>query len=46
MIGRLAEAAAITPAYLSQIETGERLGTVATLKILDKALSVDLDLLA
>jgi ribosome-binding protein aMBF1 (putative translation factor) len=45
-IGALAEAANITSAYLSQIETGKRSGTIATLKVLATALAVDLDLLA
>jgi len=39
----LAEAAGITPAYLSQIETGAREGTLATLKKLSAALRVTID---
>jgi DNA-binding XRE family transcriptional regulator len=39
----LAEAAGVTPAYLSQIETGAREGTLATLKKLSAALRVIID---
>jgi DNA-binding XRE family transcriptional regulator len=39
----LAEAAAVTPAYLSQIETGAREGTIETLKKLSAALRVRID---
>jgi len=39
----LAEAAGIAPAYLSQIETGKRDGTVATVKKLADALGVSVD---
>jgi DNA-binding XRE family transcriptional regulator len=39
----LAEAAGVTPAYLSQIETGAREGTLATLKKLSAALRVTID---
>src|SRR5262245_59755802 len=39
----LAVAAGVTPAYLSQIETGAREGTVETLKKLSAALRVRLD---
>ena len=39
----LAEAAGVTPAYLSQIETGAREGTLATLKKLSAALCVTID---
>lgn len=39
----LAEAAGITPAYLSQLETGKRDGTVATVKKLADALGVSVD---
>lgn len=42
----LAEKAGITPAYLSQVETGKRDGTVETLKKLATALDVTLDDLA
>lgn len=42
----LAEKAGITPAYLSQVETGKRDGTVETLKKLAAALDVTLDDLA
>ena len=41
----LAKRAGISGAYLSQIESGVREGTGATLKKLAKALGVDLDLL-
>jgi len=39
----LAEAAGVTPAYLSQIETGAREGTIETLKKLSAALRVTID---
>jgi DNA-binding XRE family transcriptional regulator len=39
----LAEAAGVTPAYLSQIETGVREGTIETLKKLSAALRVTID---
>jgi DNA-binding XRE family transcriptional regulator len=39
----LAEAAGVTPAYLSQIETGAREGTIETLKKLSAALRVMID---
>lgn len=39
----LAEKAGITPAYLSQVETGKRDGTVETLRKLAGALGVTLD---
>jgi len=39
----LAEAAGITQAYLSQLETGKRDGTVGTMKKIAAALKVDLD---
>jgi DNA-binding XRE family transcriptional regulator len=39
----LAEAAGVTPAYLSQIENGAREGTLATLKKLSAALRVIID---
>lgn len=39
----LAEKAGIAPAYLSQIETGKRDGTVATIKKLALALGVTVD---
>lgn len=39
----LAEKAGIAPAYLSQIETGKREGTVDTLKALAAALEVKVD---
>jgi DNA-binding XRE family transcriptional regulator len=39
----LAEAAGVTPAYLSQIETGAREGTIETLKKLSAALCVTID---
>jgi DNA-binding XRE family transcriptional regulator len=39
----LAEAAGVTPAYLSQIETGAREGTIETLKKLSGALRVTID---
>ena len=39
----LAKAAGVTPAYLSQIETGAREGTLATLKKLSAALRVAID---
>jgi DNA-binding XRE family transcriptional regulator len=39
----LAEAAAVTPAYLSQIETGAREGTIETLKKVSAALRVRID---
>lgn len=40
---RLAERARIGVGYLSQIENGERKGTVATLKKIAAALDIDLD---
>ena len=40
---RLAERAGIATGYLSQIENGERKGTVATLKKLAAALQVEID---
>lgn len=40
---QLAEAAGITQAYLSQIETGKRDGTVGTMKKIATALKVDID---
>jgi DNA-binding XRE family transcriptional regulator len=40
---RLASAAGIKKAYLSQIESRQRKGTVATLRTLARALRVDLD---
>jgi DNA-binding Xre family transcriptional regulator len=39
----LAKQAGIAPAYLSQIETGKREGTVETLKALAQALGVTVD---
>ena len=42
----LAKAADVTPAYLSQVETGKRDGTVETYRKLAAALSVSLDELA
>ena len=39
----LAEKAGIAPAYLSQIETGKRRGTVSTIKKLAEALRVTVD---
>jgi transcriptional regulator with XRE-family HTH domain len=39
----LAAAAGVTPAYLSQIETGAREGTIETLKKLSAALRVTID---
>ncbi len=39
----LAEAADLSPAYLSQIETGARVGTLDTLKRIAGALGVDVD---
>jgi DNA-binding XRE family transcriptional regulator len=39
----LAEAAGVTPAYLSQIETGAREGTIETFKKLSAALRVTID---
>lgn len=42
----LAKAAGIGKLYLSQIETGRRTGSLATLRALAKALRVDLDLIA
>ena len=42
----LAGAAGIGKLYLSQIETGRRTGSLATLRALAKALRVDLDLVA
>ena len=39
----LAKAAKIAPAYLSQIEAGDREGSVATLRKIAAALRVDLD---
>ncbi len=43
---KLAAAAGIKKSYLSQIEGGQRKGTVATLRALARALNVDLDDLA
>lgn len=43
---QLADAAGISPAYLSQIEGGQREGSLATLKALAAALRVGLDDLA
>jgi DNA-binding XRE family transcriptional regulator len=40
---QLAEAAGITQAYLSQIESGKRDGTVGTMKKIATALKVDID---
>jgi DNA-binding XRE family transcriptional regulator len=40
---QLAEAAGITQAYLSQIETGKRDGTVGTMKKIAEALKVGID---
>jgi DNA-binding XRE family transcriptional regulator len=42
----LAEAAGVTPAYLSQVETGKRDGTVETYRKLAAALRITLDELA
>ena len=42
-IKALAEAAEVAPAYLSQIETGKREGTVSTLSKIAKALKVMID---
>lgn len=42
----VAEKAGISPAYLSEIETGKKEGTVSTLKKIAEALGVDLDDLA
>ena len=42
-IARLAEMAGLSAAYLSQIETGARAGTVETLGRIAVALAVDLD---
>lgn len=42
----LAQKAGITQAYLSQIETGKRDGTVSTMKKIAQALSITLDELA
>jgi DNA-binding XRE family transcriptional regulator/PHD/YefM family antitoxin component YafN of YafNO toxin-antitoxin module len=42
-VAALAEKAGITQPYLSQIETGKREGTLATMKKLAAALKVDLD---
>jgi DNA-binding XRE family transcriptional regulator len=39
----LAEAAGITQAYLSQIETGKRDGTIGTMKKIAEALKVTID---
>ena len=39
----LAEAAGVTPAYLSQIETGAREGTIETLETLSAAPRVTID---
>lgn len=43
---RLAAAAGVDAAYLSQIETGHRRGSIETLQKLARALNVDLDDLA
>jgi DNA-binding Xre family transcriptional regulator len=40
---QLAEAAGITQAYLSQIETGKRDGTVGTMKKIAEALKIGID---
>ena len=45
-IRALAEAAGLTPAYLSQIETGVREGTVETYKKIAAALRVKIDSIA
>ena len=45
-IKALAEAAGLTPAYLSQIETGVREGTVETYKKIAAALRVKIDSIA
>lgn len=42
----LAAAADVDPAYLSQIETGKKPGSIKTLRSLARALAVDLDDLA
>lgn len=42
----LAAAADVDPAYLSQIETGKKPGSIKTLRALARALAVDLDDLA
>ena len=42
-VKRLAERAGIAPAYLSQIETGKRDGTVATIRKLADALGITVD---
>lgn len=42
-VAALAEKAGITQPYLSQIETGKREGTLATMKKIAAALKVDLD---
>ncbi len=42
----LAKAAGIGPVYLSQIETGRRTGSLATLRALAKALGVDFEMIA
>lgn len=42
---QLAEAASIAPLYLSQIETGRRIGSPQVLRSLANSLSVDIDLL-
>jgi len=44
-IRKLAEAAGISAGYLSDIETGKRTGTTATIKALAEVLAVDLDML-
>lgn len=42
-VKKLAEQASISSAYVSQIESGERNGSLATMKALAAALSLDLD---
>ncbi len=42
-VKRLAERAGIAPAYLSQIETGKRDGTLSTIKKIADALDVSVD---
>lgn len=44
-IRKLAEAVGFSAGYLSDIETGKRTGTTATLKALAEGLAVDLDML-
>lgn len=45
-VKQLAEAAGLAPAYISQIETGKREGTIETLRKIAQALTVTLDDLA